>query len=344
MFNRAVIVGCGSIGSSHAKSLSKISQEVHIVDPKFVNTNILDFEFSATSIVSNLSELKFSPEIMDIVVISNWGPDHWETINHAANLGFTRFVLEKPMTSSMTDLLSLKTLVIEKKLDVVVNQGWASEKLGLRIVRIGEEMGLGAPVAIWVNGGARCISTAGSHVIHLASTIFGGQPDSVFGFGESDPINPRDSKLSYFDGTYSVKFRDNCSLGINYTNRSSISGNIEIYWKEARAQLVDSAQIEISRRPTNREYKDIITRYGPADDEIFSGKLPLLVGQAEISPATLYMKLIEEDSDSLRLEFLDHLISNEILLRLLISSTLGRQISMDERFSEEVLAIDFRIS
>lgn len=344
MFKRAVIVGCGSIGTSHARSLSKISQELHIVDPKYVKTTNLEFDFVATSIISNLSELRFSPGIMDLVVISNWGPDHWETINHAANLGFTRFVLEKPMTSSMADLIKLKTLVIEKNLDVVVNQGWASEKLGLRIVRIGEELGLGTPVAIWVHGGARCISTAGSHVIHLASTIFSGEPDSVFGFGESDSINPRDSNLSYFDGTYSVKFRENCSLGINYTNRSSISGDIEIYWKEARGQLLDSSQLKINRRPKNREYREIITRYGPADEEIFSGILPLLAGQAEITPSTLYMKLINEESNSLRLEFLDHLRSNEILLRLLISSKQGRRISMDELFPEAVLAIDFKIS
>lgn len=344
MFKRAVIVGCGSIGTSHAKSLSNISQEIHIVDPKFVNTNNLEIDFSSSSIVSNLSQLGFSPESTDIAVISNWGPDHWKTVKHAANLGFTQFVLEKPMTSSMLDLFSLKALVVEKNINVVVNQGWASEKLGLRIVRIGEELGLGKPVAIWVNGGARCISTAGSHIIHLASNIFGGQPKFVCGFGESDAINPRNVNLSYFDGTYSVRFQNNCSLGINYTNRSSISGGIEIYWKEAQGLLRDSGQLKVSRRSENRIFKEIITRYGNADEEIFSGYPPLLPGQLEVSPATLYMKLVSENSNSLRLEFMDHLRSTEILLRLLISSKLGRRIAMDEPLSDEVLAIDFKIS
>jgi hypothetical protein len=83
------------------------------------------------------------------------------------------------------------------------------------------------------NGGARCISTAGSHIIHLANQLFASSPLIISGLGRSDSINPRNASLSFYEGVFSFSYPGNQMLSITYSNGSSVAGDVLIFWKDA---------------------------------------------------------------------------------------------------------------
>ena len=341
MFRNALIIGFGSIGKRHAAYLLNVSQKVFVYDPL---KTIDEFKSTGVAYISSLAEKSFQPDQQDIAVIANWGPDHFRSFEMCVDLGFQNFVLEKPLTSSIADLYKLRTLVNSRKLNVIVNQGWESEKIGSRIRKLGLQLNLGEPAAMFVSGGARCISTAGSHNIHLASTVFNSIPVEMMGHLRNDRINPRNSALSYLEGTCSILYAQEQRLSMSYSNRSSVQGKVEIYWREAFGEFIDESTIRIFERKKNRPFANIITRYGPADeivwDDIPPSEEPLSVTGFE----KLYQDFSNLSSKNFLLTFERHFISNEALLRTLISSERGKVIKMYETLDEAWLKMDFKIS
>jgi predicted dehydrogenase len=341
MFKNAVVVGYGSIGKRHAAHLLSISEKVYIYDPV---KRVDEFESTGLHFLSNLTEKSIYPDPQDIAIIANWGPDHLASFEICVGLGFSNFVLEKPLTSSLADLYKLRALIANRKLNVIVKQGWESEKIGSRIRNLGFQLNLGEPVAMFVSGGARCISTAGSHNIHLASTVFDSLPNEVMGHLKNDYINPRNSTLSYIEGTCSILFEKNQRLSMSYSNRSSVQGKVEIYWKEAFGEFIDESKIKIFERNKNRAFANTITRYGPAEELVWNDKPPSEKPFSVSSLEKLYQEFSTLISSEFQLKFERHFFSNEALLRALISSAQGKVIRMNDSLDEAWSSMDFKIS
>jgi predicted dehydrogenase len=341
MFKKVLVVGYGSIGKRHAAHLLNFSEKVFIYDPL---KTVDDLKSTGLEFISNLAEKSFHPDSQDIAVIANWGPDHLTSFEMCVDLGFTNFVLEKPLTSSLGDLVKLRTLIKNRKLHVIVNQGWESEKIGSRIRKLGYYLNLGEPAAMFVTGGARCISTAGSHNIHFASTVFDSTPAEMMGHLSDDRINPRNSGLSYLEGTCSILFAQKQRLSMSYSNRSSVQGKVEIYWKDAFGEFIDESTIRIFKRSKDRPFANIITRYGPAEELIWDDTPPSEEAQNLSGFEKLYQEFSILSSNEFQLKFERHFISNEALLRTLISSEQGKVINMTEPLDESWLDRDFKIS
>ena len=344
VFNTVVIVGFGSIGLRHARYTSQISKKLVVVDPsETIDTDLLT-DFAIFARYKCVTDLPAASSTSDLVVIANWGPDHFSTLKTCVDIGFRQFVIEKPLTSKLSDLYELIKFADKHKLRIVVNQGWEAQELGLRVRELGLHLGLGEPQAIWVTGGARCLSTSGSHQIRLASSILNANPIEVVGHGKSDAINPRNKSLAYYEGVFSVLYSENKRLSMSYTNRSSVSGRVEIFWKEAIGEIISEEVLRITRRDENRSFKTVITRYGIPDRVIFEGIPPFEIDKPQGYFEALYAKLIDVESTNLPNEFALHTLSHEVLLRLLISCEIGRTVSMDENIGEELSSLDFKIS
>jgi hypothetical protein len=294
--------------------------------------------------IKNLEDIGWIPSETDLAIIANWGPDHFEAIKQANNLGFKRIVLEKPMTSSLGTLFELKEYINSNNLIVAVNQGWEHVQLGERIRALGFEHGLGYPIAVWINGGARCISTAGSHWIHLAISILQEEILSVSADADFDKINPRNSDLNFVDGNFNVRFANKKRLGINLSNMSSLYGELVVYWRDAIGRIDETMSIEIKKREPNRDYATIVTRYGNPELLVYSGSLfPTEdVFLSQLSNVCQFAISIDlhENQNVIR----KHFQSAEVLLRLLISSILGKKISFHELIENEYLNLDMKIS
>jgi len=341
MFQNALIIGYGSIGKKHAAHLIKYFKKVFIYDPL---KTVDEFYFTRFEFVSNLTRLAFHPDSQDIAVIANWGPDHLGSFEICLGLGFKNFVLEKPLTSSLTDLIKLRTLIKTRNVNVLVNQGWESEKLGIRIRKLGFNLDLGEPVAMFVSGGARCISTAGSHNIHLALGVFDSVPIEMMGHLKDDRINPRNSELAYYEGTYSIIFEQGQRLSMSYSNKSSVQGRVEIYWRDAYGELINEAKVRIFERDYKRPYANIITRYGIPDKLVWDDITPSEEPQILSAFQKMYRGFQNLTLSEFQRIFERHFISNEALLRTLISSDQGKVIRMNQPIDEAWSEMDFRIS
>jgi predicted dehydrogenase len=344
-FNRAIIIGCGSIGLKHLRALLDLSESVEVVDPKVIDLESLQQELRKT--VKNyisLSEVSCSTCANDIAVISNWGPDHYQAFVNLVNLGFKKIILEKPMVVSLSQLDDVVSLSAKYKIHVAVNQGWHYVELAERIAHFGSLYNLGDIEAIWINGGARCMSTAGSHYIHLANRLFITDPVEIFAHFSQQNINPRSTSLVYVEGVCSILYPQGKRLSISFSNRSSVEGTMQILWRDAIG-VFEGEYLSLSTRPRDRDFKDVITRYGQPTVQLFHGRLfDSNVSLQDLEMQSMYEKLSSDTYENLRLELLCHATSNKILLMSMISAKLGRKLCFDEKVSNELFNLEFEIS
>lgn len=338
IFDTAVIIGHGSIGKVHNQHLSKISKKLLIVDP--VVQEIKDTK--KINQIYNINTLDNSNSKNDLVVISNWGPDHLTSMQMAVSKGFRQFIIEKPMVTSIHELKLLTELIKTKSLKIVVNQGWHYENLAGKINTLGDKFSLGDVHSIVAYGGARCLSTGGSHVIHLVNMIYKSKPILISANLNLDNINPRSSKLLYVEGNAFIKFEMG-SLSINYTNQSTISGEMKIFWRDAIGTLKDT-NLTIMRRSKNRKYRSIITRYGDPDLKLFSANLIRNLSQNTDIIPPIYYALYSNSASKLLKDFNNHVISNEILLCCLISNQTQKIVTFGERLPHKLIRTSFKIS
>lgn len=344
MFKNVVLIGFGSIGKRHAQSVSQVCESLTIVDPNSESLVNLPEELAPYVHLSTILDLQGSSSSNDLVIVANWGPDHWRTIRDCVQLGYKNFVIEKPITSSLSDLQNLRKLTSCSSLRVVVNQGWDAQQLGQRIRDLGLNLGLGEPVSVWVTGGARCASTAGSHYIHLASRILNGIPLTVMAHGSTSSINPRGNHLAYFEGVYSVEYKFGKRFSMSFSNSSSVEGDVRILWKDAVGEFSNNGDLVIYGRDPKREYAKIITRYGLPTIELFRGAPPTKEHLANDEFMNLYKLFHKYSTKELSELFESHALSNEILLNLLVSNEIKRQIEIGEPLSQKDVLMDFRIS
>ena len=344
LFNTSILVGYGSIGIKHANFLKSCSSKLVIIDPKFSSNKPLLNQQQNTNItqLETWNSTRFNLNEQDVVVVANWGPDHSQSVENAISIGAKQIVLEKPCVDSLEEIDKLIEIAFKFQVKVVVNQGYLSLDLGNRINQLGHELGLGSVVAIWVTGGARCLSTAGSHWISLANQIFMDNPLFIFGDAKNDFINPRSANLSFYDGIFSFTYPGNRRLGINLTNGSSIKGRFEIYWKHAVGELNES-ELTIKRvEQTNTK----ITLYQEPTKIIFSGPVPwykegaLQVDSLEV----LYKSLLESDFKEVASNLRKHLDVTKATLLALISSEKQVRLDFDEKLESTYFCKKYHIS
>jgi len=344
LFNTSILVGYGSIGIKHANFLKSCSSKLVIIDPKFSSNKPLLDQQQNTNIIQleNWNSTRFNLNEQDVVVVANWGPDHSQSVEDAISIGAKQIVLEKPCVDSLEEIDKLIEIAFKFQVKVVVNQGDFYLDLGNRINQLGHELGLGSVVAIWVTGGARCLSTAGSHWISLANQIFMDNPIFIFGDAKNNFINPRSDNLSFYDGIFSFTYPGNRRLGINLTNNSSIKGRFEIYWKHAVGELYES-ELTIKRvEQTNTK----ITLYQEPTKMIFSGPVPWYKEGAlkADSLEVLYKSLLESDFKEVASNLRKHLDVTKATLLALISSEKQVRLDFDEKLESTYFCKKYNIS
>ena len=333
-----LLVGLGSIGRKHLTTLNHYypNSEIFVVDPAYPlgkqTFKSIPFLVSA--------KVPVSISANDVAIVANWGPDHFKSFLELVNAGFKRILMEKPLADSLYELKKIKEICFQKDIILSVNHSWHFESLASRILLVSDSLGLGAPVMLTANGGARCISTAGSHIIHLANQLFASSPQTISGLGRSDFINPRNASLSFYEGVFSFSYPGNRILSITYSNSSSIAGDVLIFWKDAIGYLKDE-EVEIYERPRKRDFASIITRYGEPTELVFKGIIPDSEDRIFRDVYDFLVKVSFPDSIK---NLNEHLATSESLIQAIIASKLRIHTSLTMSHSEDVTQFKFGIS
>jgi predicted dehydrogenase len=333
-----LLVGLGSIGRKHLVTLNHYypSAKIFVVDPAYPpgeqTFNSITFLVSA--------EIPSSFSANDVAFVANWGPDHFNSFLALVDAGFKRIMIEKPLADSLYELMKIEEICFQKNIILSVNHSWHFESLASRILSISDSLNLGAPVMLTANGGARCISTAGSHIIHLANQLFASSPLIISGLGRSDSINPRNASLSFYEGVFSFSYPGNQMLSITYSNGSSVAGDVLIFWKDAIGYLKDE-EVEIYERPRERDFASVITRYGDPTELVFKGIIPDLENRLYRDVYDFLVKVSFPDST---INLKEHLKSSESLIQAIIASKLGIHTSPTMPHSKDITHSKFGIS
>ena len=343
-FNRAVIIGYGSIGKKHAHFLEPLCETLILVDPKFqIETEAKEAtEFQNVETYNDLNDVPYKFAIDDVIVIANWGPDHLSTLELAVQKGANQIVLEKPCADSLQELDKIWQINIDSDLKLAVNQGWFYTNLGSRINKLSTSLELGEIFAIWISGGARCLSTAGSHWVNLANQIYKSNPIELSGHGVSHKINPRGTHLAYVEGVFSYLYPNNNRLSISLTNSSSIAGEINILWRNAVGTL-NEENIVIKNRNKN-EVMSAITRYGQPTETLFDGLVPFEINNSYTQMQSLYRSFKKLHTNGHSQNLRSHLDSAKAILLSLASAESKKTIPFNDLIEPEFYNRKFLIS
>jgi len=341
---KVILVGCGSIGKRYLLEILELSLECIVVDPK--NDLMLEYDLRSRIGFTHVKSLKDTPNdfITDntTVIIANWGPNHFDTFIYFMKLGIHKFIIEKPIVSKLKDLNELEKLVLKNKLVVVVNQGWSAVYLSDRILKLADQFSLGVLQMVNVNGGARCMSTAGSHYIHLASTLLKSDFFRLASTLNSKNINPRASHLSFFDGNLAIEYCNQKYFSMQFSNNSSVQGGVLLYWAEAVGELIDQ-NLTIKMLNPDRDFKGIVTRYAQPERILSNG----IVSYFEFDAANEFKNLLSHSTlkhSETILDFQNHIQSNRILLYGLIANKLNKNLFYNSSIPIKYKLMDFKIS
>ncbi len=218
-----LIVGLGSIGKSHLSKSLKLTKSILVVDPNpEVKEYIQNLQDNLNiEYYDHINQIPYT-HLITLAIISNWGPDHFNSIVELMDLGISSFIVEKPVTSKISDLLILKQKIFDKEINVGINMPWIHSNFPRLIEKLKEDFELGEIHNISISGGAKCMATTGVHYIGLAISLFKESPDTVFSELKNDSINPRSRNLKYLEGSASWKFPNDKNLSITFSNKSRI--------------------------------------------------------------------------------------------------------------------------
>jgi predicted dehydrogenase len=256
-----IILGLGSIGKAHLERVLGIAGKVFVVDPSLEVRTFIENHQQA-DVIRYFSSLEDFPKgnLLNVAIISNWGPDHFKTFNDLEALGVKKFLIEKPLVTKVSDFLKIKEAFANPELFVGVNMPWLEDGLKEQIFGLRDKYLLGAISNISISGGAKCLSTIGIHYIGLACLLFECDPIKVTSLIESQRINPRSPSLDYLAGTASWNFGTGRYLQMCFSNSSHNQATAIVNFEFGRMQI-DGPNIRIlSLSQLDRENIDKPTR------------------------------------------------------------------------------------
>ena len=273
-----LIVGLGSIGSTHLKYVMKTTNKFAIVDPNLESHKLVADPMLEASRECYLNIDDIPPgHSFDIAIISNWGPDHYQSILQLKLRGIKKFIVEKPLVSKLDDLNKLRKMVKNQEIQIVVNMPLSISQLSSKLVELSDNEYLGDIHNVVVTGGAKCLVTNGIHYVGLASKIFQTTPTQVIASINTNPINPRSAKFLFAEGTATWHFSDEKWLSVSFSNNSHLQVCIEIVYTFgrvlidgdlARVYVIENEKRSKIDKPARTFYaKENILNFNPFYDE-----------------------------------------------------------------------------
>ena len=251
---RLLIVGLGSIGTTHFSKASNQFNEISVVDTntqKSIEVMKLGKSHNLeTRFYHSIEELPLDA-VFDLVVLANWGPDHAMTYRKVS-MRSECFLIEKPLASSIDDLVYLRGEALKGK-TIVTNLQWNYSGFKERIIGLSAEYKLGNLSGIQLFGGAKCLVTNGIHYLSLASQLFESYPERVTSILGSENINPRRDDFLYFDGVSVWQYGENRYFSTHLQNQSHVSETFRIIFEYGIIEINKGKMVALSIQNEDRK-------------------------------------------------------------------------------------------
>ena len=237
MSENYILVGLGSIGLSHLKVISERNYgTITVIDIDSEKEKFLHEIQPNAKFISDLDSLE-SVEPSTIVVIANWGPDHFQLITEIKKKGARNFIVEKPLVSKLADLQSLDNFSKLNQIKLICNFSIGFSPLQSQLTEVIKDLQLGKLCNISVHGGAKCLATNGIHYLALANNLFDSNPISVSSNAENSGINPRGEELVFLGGYANWTYSESRNLTILFSNSSHNQLQINLEFEFGRVMI-----------------------------------------------------------------------------------------------------------
>lgn len=271
-----MVVGFGSIGSRHTGLLTARYDRVAVVDKNPDALEAAHLAFPQATLAASLDDLGSTWDWnLTLAVIATWGPSHAAIFEALVHRGVMAVLCEKPLAASVAEGTTMAQLARKEnvRLRVHLHKRYSGIALGLH--ELEERFGLGAAQSIIVHGGARCLVTNGIHYLDFVSDLFGSLPVRVTSTATDAGINPRSTELGFYGGTAVWSYPEGRELTIAFTNGSSLTERMHLYYRDAVINLGTDDVARVYLRDTKEVERDPrVTRAGAATDLVFEGLVP----------------------------------------------------------------------
>ena len=289
-FGPAVLVGYGSIGQYHARLLHGLYEILAVVDQNDAARDGCLAKYPDVMTAASLADLDRThwPWDQTLAVIATWGPSHSAIFHQLVELGVRKILCEKPLAHSIA--AGAEMVRVAKKHNIAFGNHNQRQYSGFveNLRKKADELNIGNPRSMVIEGGASGLVTNGIHHLALASSLFGQAPEWVMSTAKGLPINPRSPSLTFFGGTATWSYGEGRELTMTMSNHSSISPSISIYYRDAKLQLLRNMEVAINLRdPEQLEQYPAITRLGEAVVNAFQGSLPEVLPPEECTKLLL---------------------------------------------------------
>jgi predicted dehydrogenase len=279
-----LVLGYGSIGRVHARVMRPLVEALVIVDGDEQARTRAGQDHPDTRVAADLDALRPGEVAWSaaLAVIATWGPSHAALFHRLVDRGVRRILCEKPLAASVADADGMVARAWSEGVALVSHHYMRYSGFTAALGRLAAEHRVGEPLAVVVDGGATCLVTNGLHWIDFARQLFGGQPERVVSTARSEPINPRSSTLGFYGGSVTWSFADGRMLTLAFSNLSSVYPVTRVHFRHAVASIDYYYDVQLTGR--NRDAVDrfpSVTRTGPADEVLFKGPLPGVLGVDE---------------------------------------------------------------
>lgn len=322
----ALLVGLGSVGKTHLKALTSRFESIFIVEPRPEARREIEYLGSRGIWIGSINELDSLPDrarkIWDFVVVANWAPDRLETIRLLRGHKIRALLIEKPATSSLSDVYKLEKEVSKLADSAAVNLHLRYSKIPQIVSEVTEKFSLGPIIRIVEIGGAKCIGTNGIHWLDLATFLFKENAIEVQGNTRFDAISPRGKHLNVAEGDLCWKFANGATFRLTYSNRSSIPSQLFIQWRHASASIIESELILKVQQKKIIESNEPLTRTPPYDLVAKFNDL-----YYENSTQSTFIRLYEDLMQN-KLSFYDFTNSSKYLFMGFIAAEKNKRISL----------------
>lgn len=338
---KALIVGCGSIGMRHLLEVTDYAEQIIIVDPSIeAHKKIEKMDIKNLEIFGNLTTALENHSKFDLVVISNWGPDHASVLEELVAINPGRILFEKPLASSLRDIDMIVTQLESRKIPGIVNFHLRFGPLYREISAIISSGEYGKITNISLSGGAKCIATNGIHYLDFVNHLFHSRPLEVMANLNNDYINPRNESLAFIGGVASWKYTENRNFTIDFSN-SSYSDLVLIIYLERAKIIYENGIINLYTKGNKNLFSQIkITRTQVFNEKV--REINLVSTENSLDGIHEIHKQLFKNPEKFKIR--DYSESNVDLIHAFISSKKKRTIECDEIIDDELASLDWMIS
>ena len=207
---------------------------------------------------------------IDGIIISTYGPTHYEIVKYAITRGIKYIICEKPFTTSLKHAQEITKLLKKSNSKLTVSYlRRFSDSYSSLIKEININKKIGIPKSIIITCGAGGISTVGTHFLDLCTYLLNEKVISVVGFPINKNLpNPRGDEFEDPGGYLILNFKNEKIAFIDMGDDLGLQPKIEIIGSYGRIEIneINKKIIGKSRRI---EDQDKPMRFYGLDNEDF---------------------------------------------------------------------------